>query len=335
VKEDSQLECRKPWIIGPDEVWDLLAQRWQAADLHVHTLYSYDVIPTRQVDPLFLYHQARRRGMTYIAFTDHDTMAAYDRIGWTREGIVPAVEIKIRDLRNVGHTIHINVYMLGHRQLREIQKIARRACDIVKLTEYLRQERLPYAYNHPFWHEPDETLNIPAVLDVARLFPVLECNMGRIDRINAQAIRLADTLSKGITASTDSHVGDIGLAFTLSRGDSFEEFFSRIAARESRLCPADLTLTRIKEETAVRIRRLFDKAAWLHAKDWLTMDTGNLFLDGIIRQVAREGKKPPGLSTWLFRWVIEALSVTGIPAALYLRYQNGLADRVGRLLEST
>ena len=52
-----------------------------AADLHVHTLPSYDVIPTRQVEPRFLYLKARRLGMTYVAFTDHDTMAAYDQIG--------------------------------------------------------------------------------------------------------------------------------------------------------------------------------------------------------------------------------------------------------------
>jgi predicted metal-dependent phosphoesterase TrpH len=334
MKEHDQIDRRTPGIIGPDEVWDLLARGWHAADLHVHTLHSYDVIPTRQVDPLNLYHEARRRGMTYVAFTDHDTMAAYDQVGWTREGLVPAVEVKIRDPRNVGHTIHINVYTLNRRQFGKIENIARQACDIIELTDYLGEEGLPFTYNHPFWHEPGETLNIPAVLDVARLFPVLEYNMGRVGRINAQALRLADSLSKGVTASTDSHVGEIGRAFTLSRGDSFKEFFGRIAARESHICPADLTLPRIKEETAVRIRRLFDKKTWLHAKEWLTMDTGNAVLDGIVRQAARRGSGAPGFSRWLLKKAVEALSGSGIPGALYLRYQNGLADRVGRLLES-
>jgi len=323
-----------PKILDPDRVWNLMAQGWRAADLHVHTLHSYDVIPTRQVDPLVLYLEARRRGMTYVAFTDHDTMAAYDQIGWTREGLVPAVEVKILDPRNVGHTVHINVYTLGRRQFREIEKIAGRARDVVALTGYLRAEGLPYTFNHPFWHEPDERPNLRAVIDVARLFPVLEYNMGRIGRINAQALRLASALRKGVVASTDSHVGEIGRAFTLARGDSFKEFFDRIAARQAHLCPADLTLPRLKEETALRIRNLFDKTAWLHAKETLTMDTGNVVLDGIIRQVAQEGPGTPGLSLWLLRKAVEALSGSGIPGALYLRYQNGLADRVGRLLES-
>ncbi len=321
-----------PRIIDPGRARSAMAEGWRAADLHVHTLHSYDVIPTRQADPLSLYLQARRLGMSYVAFTDHDTMAAYDEIGWTREGLVPAVEVKILDPRNVGHTVHVNVYTLDRRQYLEIRKIADKARDIAALAAYLRAEGLPFVFNHPFWHEPDEKPNLRAVLDVAPLFPVLEYNMGRIGRINAQAIRLADALSKGIVAATDTHVGEIGMAFTLARGDSFKEFFGNIAARASLLCPADLTLPRLKEETALRIRRLFDKAGWLHSKESLSMDTGNAVLDGIVRRMARHGSCA-GVSRWLLRTAIEALSSSGIPGSLYLRYQNGLADRVGRLLE--
>jgi hypothetical protein len=247
---------------------------------------------------------------------------------------VPAVEVKILDPRNVGHTIHINVYTLNRRQFQEIEEIARKAHDVVTLAGYLRAEGLPFIFNHPFWHEPEERPNLRAVLAIARLFPVLEYNMGRIGRINAQALRLANSLSKGIVAATDTHVGEIGRAFTLARSDSFKEFFDRIASRESHLCPADLTLPRLKEETSLRIRRLFDKTGWLRAKESLTMDTGNAILDGIISQVAREGLGAPGLSRWLLKKAVQALSGSGIPGALYLRYQNSLADRVGRLLES-
>jgi predicted metal-dependent phosphoesterase TrpH len=332
MKSELKTEGRAPALLSPERAANFLAQGWQAADLHVHSLHSYDVIPTRQVDPLHLYLEARRRGMTFVAFTDHDTMAAYDQIGWTRPGIVPAVEIKILDPARVGHTIHVNVYALDKRQFRRIKEIAGRERDIVALTAYLRSEGLPHTYNHPFWHEPEETPNLQAVIDVARLFPVVEYNMGRIARINAQALRMAEVLGKGVSAGTDSHVGEIGRAFTLARGDSFKEFFGRIAARQGHLCPADLTLPRLKAETALRVRQLFDKSAWLHAKDSLRMDTGNAILDGIVRQVARDEGAGAGLSRWLLRKGIETLSNTGIPGSLYLRYQNGLADRVGRLL---
>ncbi|MGA2363759.1 MAG: PHP domain-containing protein [Candidatus Aminicenantales bacterium] len=325
---------REPKVLNAKQAQTLLAGGWQAADLHVHTLHSYDVIPTRQVDPMVLYQKARRMGMSYVAFTDHDTMAAYDQVGWTREGLVPAVEVRILDTRNVGHTIHINVYTLNPGQFREIQKLARTGRDIVDLTTYLRDEGLPFVFNHPFWHEPEETPNLRAILEIADLFPVLEYNMGRTSRINAQALRLANAKSKGIVAATDSHVGDIGRAFSLARGNSFETFFGRIASRESHLCPDDLTLPRLKAETSVRIRNLFDKASWLHAKDSLTIDTGSAILDGIIRQVAQDRPNAPGISRWLLRKAIEALSDSGIPGSLYLRNQNNLADRISRLMES-
>jgi predicted metal-dependent phosphoesterase TrpH len=329
------IDSTAPRTIDPQEARILLADGWQAADLHVHTLHSYDVIPTRQVDPLVMYLKARRAGMAYVAFTDHDTMAAYDQIGWTREGLVPAVEVKILDARNVGHTIHVNVYTLDRRQFREIQEIASRARDIVKLTDYMRAEGLPFTFNHPFWHEPDEVPNLEAVIEVARLFPVLEYNMGRIARINAQALRLAETLRKGVVAATDSHIGEIGRAFTLVRsGGSFREFFARIAAREAYLCPADLTLPRLKEEASLRIRQLFDKASWLYAKESLAMDTGNAIIDGLVRRMAREGTEGSKFSRWLLKKTVEALAGSGIPGALYLRYQRGLADRVGRVLET-
>ncbi len=329
------IDSTAPRTIEPQEARILLADGWQAADLHVHTHHSYDVIPTRQVDPLVMYLKARRAGMAYVAFTDHDTMAAYDQIGWTREGLVPAVEVKVLDRRNVGYTIHVNIYALDRRQFRDIRDITGRARDVVKLTEYLRAEGLPFTFNHPFWHEPDEKPDLGAVIEVARLFPVLEYNMGRIARINAQALRLAETLGKGVAAATDSHIGEIGRAFTLVRGGaSFREFFARVAARDAYLCPADLTLPRLKEEASLRIRQLFDRTSWLHAKESLTMDTGNALLDGLVRRMAREAPEKRKISRWLLKKIVEALAGSGIPGALYLRYQRGLADRVGRLLES-
>jgi predicted metal-dependent phosphoesterase TrpH len=327
-------ESQEPRVLNDAEARVLMADGWQAADLHVHTLHSHDVVPTRRVDPLNLYAQARRLGMTYVVFTDHDTMAAYDRIGWTREGLVPAVEVKILDPKNVGHTIHVNVYTLTPRQFREIRKIAGTARDIHRLTAYLRDEHLPFVFNHPFWHEPGEEPNLPAVLEIARLFPVVEYNMGRVGRINAQALRLADALSKGIVAATDSHVGDIGRAFSLARGGTFRDFFDDIAERRSHIHPADLTLTRLKEETFVRVRSLFDKASWLETKESLSMDTGIALLDAIVSRVARDDVEGPGISRRLLRKAIELVSSSGIPGSLYLRSQNNLADRIGRLMES-
>jgi predicted metal-dependent phosphoesterase TrpH len=319
-------------IIGADEARKLTATGWAAADLHVHTLHSYDVIPTRQTDPLWLYREARRLGMTYVAFTDHDTMDAYDQIGWTREGLVPAVEVKILDPKRVGHTVHINVYTLDRNQFREIQRIIRTAGDIGMLTDYLKGESLPYVFNHPFWHEAGEEINLRAVLDIVDLFPVLEYNMGRIARLNAQALRLAEAGGRGIVAATDTHIGEIAKAFTVAPGTTFGEFFDNIRRGQSRIVPADLTLARLKAETGIRLRQLFDKAGWISSKDGLKIDTGIGILDRTVARMAKTRPVGTGLSDRLLERLLAAISRTGIPGSIYFRSQRGLAARVSGFL---
>ncbi len=327
-----------PWarVLSPDEAKDLAAKGWARADLHVHTLHSYDVIPTLMVHPLALYHKARRLGMTYVAFTDHDSMAAYDQIGWTREGLVPAVEVKILDPKNVGHTIHINVYGLDRHQFYRILKIARLARDIERLVAYLKDERLPFTFNHPFWHEPGEEPNLQAVIDVSELFPVLEYNMGRIGQLNGEALRLAHAKQKGIVASTDTHIGEIGRAFTLARGATFKEFFDQIQKGQALICPADLTISSLKNETAIRIENLFNKTAWLFPKKSYSMDTGNALLDTIIKHVAQVQPGDIQFSGKVFKKILQAVSHSGIPGSLYIRAQRNrqtLGRRGNRCLD--
>jgi predicted metal-dependent phosphoesterase TrpH len=321
-------------ILDIEKAKRLLTEGWAAADLHVHTLHSYDVIPTRQVDPLTLYQKARRLGMTYITFTDHDSMDAYDQIGWTREGLVPAVEVKILDRERVGHTVHINVYTLSRGQFCEILKIARVAQDLEQLIAYLKDGHLPYTFNHPFWHELGEKPNLRAVLEIVDLFPVLEYNMGRIGRINRQALRLAQARGLGIVATTDTHVGEIGRAFTIAQGGTFAEFFDQVRAGQAFIVPADLNLSCLKEETTIRIRQLFNKAGWLYPKDSFAIDTGSAILDRIVTRLAQARPDAPGFARRILKIILEAASRSGIPGSLYFRSQRNLADRISGFLES-
>jgi predicted metal-dependent phosphoesterase TrpH len=328
-------DCSQARILNIEQARDLLAEGWAAADLHAHTLHSYDVIPTRQVDPLMLYQKAQRLGMTYIAFTDHDSMDAYDQIGWTREGLVPAVEVKILDPKKVGHTVHINVFGLDRGQFCEILKIARIARDLERLVAYFKDEHLRFTFNHPFWHEPGEKPSLRAILDIVDLFPVLEYNMGRIARINRQALRLAQAKGRGIVATTDTHVGAIGRAFTIARGGTFMEFFDQIQIGQSFIVPVDLSLSRFKEEAIIRIRQLFDKASWICPKDSFAIDTGSALLDGIIARIAQAHPDTPRFSNKIIEIILKAASRSGIPGSLYFRSQQKLADQIGGFLGNT
>ena len=331
---DSPLTDRpEARILDAERAKRLISLGWAAADLHVHTLHSHDVIPTRMVDPLTLYHKARRLGMTYVAFTDHDSMNAYDQIGWTREGLIPAVEVRILDRKKVGHTLHINVYTLNRCQFSEILRIAQIAQDLERLIAYLKDEHLPYTFNHPFWHEAGERPNFQAILDIVDFFPVLEYNMGRIARLNELALRLARARGRGIVATTDTHVGEIGRAFTISRGGTFMEFFDHISRGQSFIVPADLNISRLKGEASVRIRQLFNKSAWLHPKDSLSIDTGSALLDGIVARQAQSRSGASGFAKKILEVFLEGASRSGIPGSLYLRSQRNLADQISGFLE--
>jgi predicted metal-dependent phosphoesterase TrpH len=319
---------KKPSLITPEEARALYNQGFKAADLHVHTYFSYDVVPTRQVDPLVLYQKARARGMNFISFTDHDTMEAYDRIGWSRDGLVPGVEVKILDPVRVGHTVHVNVYTLNKSQFEEVEKIARKAQDIELLVEYLRAENLPFTFNHPFWHEPGEKLNARAVVELAELFPVLEYNLGRIRKLNQLMLVLAMEKNKGVVAGTDSHTGDIGRIFTLARGENFTEFFESVKNSHSFLLTEDLSYNRINSEIFERLEMLLDRSKWIMPKEGLVLETGNSLVDGVIENLA--GSQTGWLRLWnlILKIVARSVSRTGLPAAIYHRKQNKLAARL-------
>jgi predicted metal-dependent phosphoesterase TrpH len=68
-------------------------RKWM--DLHVHSSCSYDVPPVQTMHPAVLFENAKSQGLDYVTFTDHDTIKAYDLLGWNREGLVPGIEISI------------------------------------------------------------------------------------------------------------------------------------------------------------------------------------------------------------------------------------------------
>jgi hypothetical protein len=310
-----------------EEGRELVDSGWAAADLHVHTWCSYDVPPVAQNDPLRLYEKALRSGMRFVTFTDHDTMDAYDRVGWSREGVVPGVEIKVLDRRRVGHTVHVNVYGLDRKTFGELEDLAAGG-NIEAFIHALRCLRLPYGYNHPFWHEPYETLNIRGVFDLMSLFPVLEYNMGRVLPLNLIAADAAQRLGKGLVSSTDTHSGRIAEAYTLARGATFAEFMSEIAAGRSLLVAQDLTIDRLSTEVLDRLRWLFELDSWEFAKPGFSVETGISLLDERLQPLLLDPARNRSLLKKALRWLMTGLAGSRIPHSLYLRSQNLLAESI-------
>jgi predicted metal-dependent phosphoesterase TrpH len=310
---------------------ELKEQGWQAADLHVHTSCSYDVVKAPWLHPEKLFQKALSLGMSFITFTDHDTMEAYDLIGWNRERLVPGVEIKVRDRREVGHTIHVNVYLLNRKQFRELEHIAQADAKIESFLAYLEANHLPYIYNHPFWFEPGETPNYSVVPYLIQRFPVTEYNMHRVRRKNALTMTLAAKFQKGVVATTDTHTGDLGTACTLAPGATFSEFFANIEQRNVCLVPRDLTLSVLSDEMIRWMELIFDPRL---TKAQTRIRTGINKLDEGLSAVMKGAlRNRPLLKAFCERFGY-AVSWSRLAAWWYLQSENSKANEINQRLRA-
>lgn len=287
---------------------------WQAADLHVHSIFSSDVIPANSLRPSRLYARAREKGMDFVTFTDHDTLDAYEDMSHM-EGLIRGVEIKIRDLQVVGHTIHVNVYDLDNWHFQKLEEIAKQG-DIRSFLDFLKSEKLPFVYNHPLWFEHGERPNLSVIPELIKLFPVVEYNMHRVRRKNEITMELARKYGKGIIASTDTHSGMIGQAYTISRGETFKEFFNNIIKRKSYIVVRDLTKQNLIQEMNIWLDLLSSPDTIQISRK---IATGMRYLDGLIAVLASESIKD---FPRIYRAALAAtykMANSGLPAALYIR----------------
>ncbi len=315
-------------ILSFDEAKELKQQGWRAADLHVHTFCSLDVLPARPLHPETLYRRAKAAGLNFVTFTDHDTMQAYELLGRGREGLVTGVEIKVHDPEMVGHTIHVNVYDLDLDQFSELKEIAE-AGDLNGFLACLKRNDLPHVYNHPLWFEPGERPNLSAVPKIARLFPILEYNMHRIDRKNQLVMEMARKYNKGLVATTDTHSGMVGKIYTIAKGETFREFFRNIKKGNSYIVVRDLTREDLVEEINAWIGLVFSLETAAGAPG---CSTGIGYLDKVIHALTSETLRDfPRLYSYAMR-LAYGLSNSGLPADLYLRSERSLLPEIEKQL---
>ena len=325
LSKDIRYSLKK---VIPSQKATELDEGWKRADLHVHTSCSYDVPGGKSVHPEVLFNRAVSRGMDYITFTDHDTVEAFDILGWKRDMLVPGVELSVTDLENVGHTIHVNVFELDKVQFREMKSIVTKNHDIFMLIDYLKEQDLPYMYNHPFWFAVGEKPNLFAVPEIARHFPIIEYNMQDLKQKNLFAMSLAHSLGKGMVVTTDSHTGSIGSVYTMAEGDTFREYFTNISKGNYYLVMDDPVWKHITKELAAWVELVFS----MNQQEGNEFFTGVRSLDKIINFIST-GKITcyPHLNYLTMRF-IQKFSMSGIPVLLYILSNRSLVSDIENVM---
>jgi predicted metal-dependent phosphoesterase TrpH len=210
------------------------------ADLHVHTVYSHDALIT----PKDLVYYAKKRGLTAVAVTDHDTVDGAPKIAKDTDFlIIPGIEVSSRN----GHIIGLNVREPIPRGLspdETVEKIHGAGGIAVACHPFaLFKGSLGKHASNKF--DAVETINSQA-------FPFNRCVR--------KATQIAESFRLPCVAGTDAHYGPaIGYAYTLIDAEPSIEAIARSIIRGQ--CqpfgkPVPMTLT-LKRQVQYLKRSLF------------------------------------------------------------------------------
>jgi predicted metal-dependent phosphoesterase TrpH len=166
------------------------------ADLHVHTIYSRDSLIT----PKDLVFYAKKRGLTAVAITDHNTVEGALKIAKETDFlIIPGIEVSSRN----GHIVGLNLQEPVEKGLsadETVDKIHEAGGIAVACHPFaLFKGSLGKHTNAKF--DAIETINASAFL---------------FNRCTKKAQEIADRFGLSRVAGTDAHYGPaIGYAYTL------------------------------------------------------------------------------------------------------------------------
>jgi predicted metal-dependent phosphoesterase TrpH len=210
------------------------------ADLHCHTRFSvfkyFRRANTRDCynAPEDVYRIAKERGMSYVTFTDHDSIdgALYllnKNPDITDFFIGEEIETHFPE---TGQRIHVGVWGITEEQHREVQRLRR---NIRELVPYMKSQRMIFAINHLFQNYRMKNVAgryIAELLDMFDIFEVLNGAMASFH--NRMVQQLVTTVQQhgrrasmigGSDAHTLKHVAKV---HTVSKGDTVGEFLENV-----------------------------------------------------------------------------------------------------------
>ncbi|MBD3220454.1 hypothetical protein GF314_04355 [bacterium] len=309
------------------------------ADLHLHSNVSHDVPDLESLSPRALFEKALgnrdgSRRMDYFTLTDHDTMDGYRRLirelpEADQRLVIPGVEHTLQD-PDLGFSIHINLFLLHPDTYARLRQEVVTVDDLV---HFCREKGILAQYNHPTWFEHDELrrgqVDFGKVQWVAEVFRVLELNAGRPRRLNEATEQLACAQGKVLTANSDSHSGDPGLAHNIAPGETAEAWLRNVWAGLGTVKAHDMTYTGMLNVAHGLIDAVLDDReglilaeSMIHAQHRLVEALAvRLVNSGVLRRpgLAREGLRlllkqisRPAILTWLHKehQLAERLSTT-------------------------
>lgn len=310
-----------------------MSTAWTRADLHLHSSYSFDVPDLPALRPRALFEKALgEAGMDWFALTDHDTLAGWEALvaelgPEDRKRVIAGVEHTLLD-PELGFTLHVNLYGLDSDRYADLN---RRVGSLDELLDYCRVHGLRCQYNHPTWWERRELrrglVDFARVPEVAARFDVLELNAARTEAQNMITASLARELGLPLTASSDSHTGEVGRAWTEAPAAKADDFLAAVWRGESRTHLNTLSYRSLVNEAHALIDEIVDSGEGL-AGTRTASSAGQTWLETAAARVvqARMVRENPAMRESL-RSVLKQVSrpIMGVVMELERRLEGRLA----------
>jgi predicted metal-dependent phosphoesterase TrpH len=220
--------------------------RLSRADLHVHTRHSrvngnVPFLRSRDCysDPLDVYDIARRRGMTVVTITDHDSIDGCLELLSRRPDLPDFLMGEEVSCWYPGAAleVHLGVYGITEAIHAELQPLRGNVFDVIAC---LRTTNTFFAFNHPF-HFYRGQVPLADYLALVATAPAVEVRNGTmLAKHNALVARLWTQLrgdAAPIVAGSDAHTTRrIGRTWTEAPGATAAEFLASLRAGRSRAC---------------------------------------------------------------------------------------------------
>lgn len=171
-------------------------------------------------EPRAVYMTLKRRGMTLVTVTDHDSIDAVEPLRSQPDFFLSE---EVTATSPSGTQMHIGVYDIQEYDHTEIQ---RRRDDLMSLIAYLHEHQLFFTINHVYSGLTGRRTESDFAL-FARYFPGIEALNGQIiGSCNQKATELAACQAKSITGGSDAHtLTSLGRTYTEVPGaDNKTEF---------------------------------------------------------------------------------------------------------------
>lgn len=327
-----------------DEKQAILLQKqgFLAMDPHCHTSFSYDVPDVLETSPKSVIKAQKDKGLIPV-ITDHDTLKGYLAARKIDKKIISGVEISIKpekakllDYKKI-HTLHINVFGLTKEQCEILENIAIIDKDLDLFVQFLKDEDLEWAYNHPFWHQNHEKFVWKAIPGLAKnYFDVIEMNASMPKSMNDLALHIAQRFNKGVVASSDSHTGKPGAGYVLAEGKNFRDFWSNIKQGEMQVVRGDMNAITAVKEASYMISNIFRSNINPSPEQSFKSSIGIRPVDSIATAVTSGRLKNTFIIKKALQMTVQTLNYSAGPVLaweLYLRRNNAFADKVRKRIE--